>query len=64
VTEALERAFKEAQALPGQVQLEIAEMRWNKLLTQPQSEVMLRAMAIEAIAEDDAGLTRESGETW
>jgi hypothetical protein len=64
VTEALERAFKEAQALPGQEQLEIAEMRWNKLLTQPQSEVMLRAMAIEAIAEDDAGLTRESGETW
>jgi hypothetical protein len=72
VTEALERAFKEAQGLPEQEQLEIAalieqriaEMRWDKLLAQPQSEAVLRKLAADAIAEDDAGLTRESGETW
>ena len=72
MTEALERAFKEAQALPDQEQLEIAElierkiadMRWEKLLARPESESMLHAMAADAIAEDDAGVTRESGEAW
>jgi hypothetical protein len=72
VTEALERAFTEAQGLPDQEQLEIAdlieqkiaEMRWDKLLARPQSEAVLNALAADAIAEDDAGLTRESGETW
>ena len=72
MTEALERAFRQAQALPDQEQLEIAElieqkiadMRWDTLLSRPESEATLHAMATDAMAEDDAGLTRESGETW
>jgi hypothetical protein len=46
------------------IEQRIAEMRWDKLLAQPQSEAVLRKLAADAIAEDDAGLTRESGETW
>lgn len=72
VTEALERAYKEARRLPEREQREIAELieqkladlRWDTLLARPESDELLRELATEAIEEDDAGLTRESGETW
>lgn len=72
MTEALERAFREAQQLPEREQGEIAalveqklaDIRWDALLARPESDKLLREMAAEAITEDDAGLTRESGETW
>jgi histidinol-phosphate/aromatic aminotransferase/cobyric acid decarboxylase-like protein len=72
MTEALERAFKEAQRLPEREQREIAELieqklsdtHWDELLARPGSDTLLRELATEAIEEDDAGLTYESGESW
>lgn len=72
MTEALERAFKEAQRLPEREQREVAElieqklsdMRWDELFATPESDQLLRERAAEAIKEDDAGLTRESGDCW
>lgn len=72
VTEALERAFNEAQRLPEREQQEIAQLverkladlHWGALLARPESDELLREMVTEAIEEDGAGLTRESGETW
>lgn len=72
MTEALERAFKRAQQLPEREQREIAalieqkvsDMQWDELLARPESEALLRDLAAEAIEEDNAGQTHESGETW
>ena len=72
MTEALERAFREAQRLPEREQEEIAalieqklaDLRWDELFAQPASDQILRELADEARQEDDAGLARESGEGW
>jgi hypothetical protein len=70
MTEALERAFGEAQRLPEREHEEIAalieqklsDMRWDELLSRPESDQILRPLATEACEGDDAGLTRKSGE--
>lgn len=72
VIEALERAFREAQRLQEREQEEIAalieqklaDMHWDELFACQESDRLLRELAIEACGEDDAGLTRESGEGW
>lgn len=72
MTEALEKAFRQVELLPEKQQQEIAElieqkladMRWDELLGRPESQALLDRLAAEAIEEDDAGQTCESGESW
>jgi histidinol-phosphate/aromatic aminotransferase/cobyric acid decarboxylase-like protein len=69
MTEALERAFREAQRLPEREQEEIAalieqklaDLRWDELFAQPGSDQILRKLAHETCREDDAGLARADG---
>lgn len=66
MTEALEKAFQQAQRLPESQQQEIAELieqkladlRWDELYAKPESETLLCRLAAEAIEEDDAGRTQ------
>ncbi len=62
MTEALERAFKQAEQLPEKEQRELAkmieqtlsEMRWDELLQRPESFRFLRDLEREA--EDESAL--------
>lgn len=72
MTGALARVFKQAEELPESAQEELAElieqkladMRWEELFATPESDRFLQQLAAEAIKEDEAGTTRESGKTW
>jgi hypothetical protein len=72
MTEALEKAFQEARRLPEREQQEIAaligqklsDLRWDELFARPESDQLLFRLATQTREEDDAALTRESGEGW
>ena len=59
-----ERLSREEQDAVAEVMLEqiAAERRWQGLLSDPRSATLLERMAAEAIAEYDAGLTRDLDE--
>ncbi len=72
MTEALKRAIELAQQLPADEQDVIAQLileemqaekRWNELFNDPRSQMALDEMVADALAEDEAGLTRDLDES-
>ena len=72
--ESLEEAFKEVAQLPEDEQRHIVEIirqeiasekRWQTLFHDPRSELVLKDLVAESLAEDTAGETEEiNGETF
>jgi hypothetical protein len=71
MTTLLEQAFREAQKLPGELQDELAqqllndienELKWQETFSDSDTDMGgFEAMALAALAEDDAGETEEKG---
>lgn len=65
VVEEVEQLSPERQdAIAEAMRREIEEQEWDALLATPESQRLLQQLATEALAEDAAGKTRESGESW
>jgi hypothetical protein len=71
MTDLLKRAVAEAEQLPQEDQDLIAhrmleeiasERRWAELIADPRSHALLECLAAEAIAEHEAGETRDLDE--
>lgn len=60
----------EQDALAERMQTELDELEgaeeaeWDALVSSPASQDLLERWAAEALQEDDAGLTRKSGDEW
>ena len=72
MTELLRRVVAQIELLPPEqqdaiaeaLQRELEEREWDDLLATPASQRFLDELVAEALQEDAAGKTRESGESW
>jgi len=72
MTELLQRVVSEVELLdPEQqdaiaelIQQELEEREWDALVSSPASQAVLARMAADALRDDAAGETRESGDSW
>ncbi|WIG58280.1 MAG: hypothetical protein OJF49_001025 [Ktedonobacterales bacterium] len=72
MTEQLRRAVERIAMLPEAEQNEIAarmlalldDQRWERLLNDPKTEILLDILSADGDAEDDAGLTRPLSESY
>lgn len=62
VEQAEQLSPEEQERLAAVWEEQLEEARWQKTLSSPESLELLDRMAAEAIAEDEAGLTRDMEE--
>ncbi len=55
---------REQDALAKIIEEELDEREWAVLVATPRSQRFLELMAAKVLAEDEAGLTPESGDAW